>query len=495
MSESDQPYATAEHGLGRKSGRWLRPHDEGSGESRLTHPGRWNTAGFAVLYVVVFTGMALAGSIPLAAIAICLLGLAVLCLSNTLVAIAILLISMLLSPEIRLQDGILLRGEDVVVPLLILVLIVRVCVPRFGFRFRFSPLDRAVLLLIIINAIGSLKGGLAGYVEWQSSLLWNLKILQLFMIAWIIFNYVRDPARVRIMVKLAIVVLITVTVYSFIQIPGTEIHTINRLSAPFEGNPEPTTLGGYLTLQLALVASFAIHETRRSRQMLLWGLSLLILVPILFTLSRTTYVSCLFMFVMLCVFARKFQLTMALVGALLMAPILLPAKVVSRVLMTFDPSRPYGVDSSLAERIDVWKKVGNTLWHRPMFGYGIPQPIIDSQYARTLIESGILGTLAWLLVFAVCIRQSLRLRRMATDTFHQAIGTAHAIGTMVILTHALAASTFYIVRIMEPYWFLTGIVLSLNAWYVEQAAAERDTWGPLPPSAYLRHGRGPRLRS
>ena len=36
-------------------------------------------------------------------------------------------------------------------------------------------------------------------------------------------------------------------------------------------------------------------------------------------------------------------------------------------------------------------------------------------------------------------------------------------GLAGLLVHALAANTFIIVRIMEPFWFLTGIVIALSA--------------------------------
>ncbi len=44
------------------------------------------------------------------------------------------------------------------------------------------------------------------------------------------------------------------------------------------------------------------------------------------------------------------------------------------------------------------------------------------------------------------------------------------VGVVALSVHALATITFYIVRIMEPFWFLTGIVASLNAHYRESDA-------------------------
>jgi hypothetical protein len=35
-------------------------------------------------------------------------------------------------------------------------------------------------------------------------------------------------------------------------------------------------------------------------------------------------------------------------------------------------------------------------------------------------------------------------------------------GLVGLLVHAIGANTFIIVRIMEPFWFLTGIVISMS---------------------------------
>jgi hypothetical protein len=35
-------------------------------------------------------------------------------------------------------------------------------------------------------------------------------------------------------------------------------------------------------------------------------------------------------------------------------------------------------------------------------------------------------------------------------------------GLVGLLVHAIAANTFIIVRIMEPFWFIVGIVIALS---------------------------------
>jgi hypothetical protein len=57
---------------------------------------------------------------------------------------------------------------------------------------------------------------------------------------------------------------------------------------------------------------------------------------------------------------------------------------------------------------------------------------------------------------------------MGWDAYRQSRGTRfHALtlgylaGVVALLAHGIGANTFIIVRIMEPFWFLTGIIATL----------------------------------
>lgn len=421
----------------------------------------------AVACIAALGFVAYMGSVPLASVGLVVVFLGILCLHSTLVAAGLLVGCMLFSPEWVPAPGLRIRGEDIVIPLLVLSLAARACIPRLRLRFRWSRLDAAIFALLGVNLLASLRGAMSGTVDPRLSLFWNGKIAELFLVYWVIFNYVREPRQVRPLVGAAVVVLIGITVYTYFQIPHTEIHSAHRLSAPFEGQPEPTTLGGYLTLLLAVVMARAIYEPRRARRVAFWVLSLMVLVSVLFTLSRTTYITCAVMVVCLALVTRHWSLLCTAIVAGLASPVLMPAKVVQRVLMTFDSTRAYSLDPSLAERVFVWRKALNTLRHRPLLGYGVPQGIVDSQFVRIIVESGLLGLAAWTAVIVCCFLMGRRLHRRAREPLHRAVGAAYMVGVVALSVHALATITFYIVRIMEPFWFLTGIVASLNAHYRE----------------------------
>jgi len=57
---------------------------------------------------------------------------------------------------------------------------------------------------------------------------------------------------------------------------------------------------------------------------------------------------------------------------------------------------------------------------------------------------------------------ALKSFQFSKDEFTQGLSLGFIAGFLGLLTHALTANTFIIVRIMEPFWFLTAIVMALS---------------------------------
>lgn len=86
---------------------------------------------------------------------------------------------------------------------------------------------------------------------------------------------------------------------------------------------------------------------------------------------------------------------------------------------------------------------------------------MDGQYFLILGELGLIGIGVFLwLVFTIFIN-ALKALQSSRDEFTQGLSLGFLAGLIGLLTHALTANTFIIVRIMEPFWFLTAIVMAL----------------------------------
>jgi hypothetical protein len=53
------------------------------------------------------------------------------------------------------------------------------------------------------------------------------------------------------------------------------------------------------------------------------------------------------------------------------------------------------------------------------------------------------------------------LRKLRENNFARGLIAGFIAGLMGLLVHAIAAETFILIRVMEPFWFLTSIVMTL----------------------------------
>jgi O-antigen ligase len=123
-----------------------------------------------------------------------------------------------------------------------------------------------------------------------------------------------------------------------------------------------------------------------------------------------------------------------------------------------------GVDASVSARLDNWTGAAERFLDSPIWGLGVTGfGFVDSQYPRILIEVGLLGLAAFIYLIATVFREAMKVVRAPPDAFARGLATGVMAGTVGLLVHALAANTFTIVRIMEPFWLSVGMVAAASA--------------------------------
>jgi O-antigen ligase len=95
---------------------------------------------------------------------------------------------------------------------------------------------------------------------------------------------------------------------------------------------------------------------------------------------------------------------------------------------------------------------------------------MDAQYPRILVETGVVGLLAFGWLIYILFLVGLRTWRNQQNDLLRGLSVGFIAGLVGLLVHAFGANTFIIVRIMEPFWFLTGIVIALAAMDEESRA-------------------------
>jgi O-antigen ligase len=283
-------------------------------------------------------------------------------------------------------------------------------------------------------------------------------------------NYLKEKKQMERLVWTMLIVCLVVCAISIYQIPSGV-----RVSAPFEGKEgEPNTLGGYLILILSIVLGLLFSNYGTKKQKIFFGVLIFLILPTLAaTQSRSSWLALGPMLLALIWFSkRKMVVIVSLLFLIIVSFFLLPSAVKERALFTVTQKAEEGqvkvgeirIDTSTSARLIAWKTVlTRDFIKQPLLGFGVTgYSFLDAQYARVLAETGLLGLFFFIALMVAVYRNALQTRRRyADDPFYLGISTGFLAGFFAMLTHAIGTNTFIIVRIMEPFWFLTAIMIMI----------------------------------
>jgi len=408
---------------------------------------------------------------------------AVIAFTSIELSLYLLILSTLLSPEIVFggptaaeiamgkatvtqSRGVTLRLDDMLLTIISISWLFRMALNKELGLIRSTPLNGPIAWYWVATLIATLIGMFAGRVG-TMGLFFVIKYLEYFVLFYVVVNQTHDGASVR---RYLAVILFTCLIASLIgigQIPSGE-----RVSAPFEGEQgEPNTFGGYLVLMFSLCMGLLLHSEKGRARLILQALMAIVLVPLAFTESRSSYLALIVSFGLLVWYAdRKRTLLLVTLAGMALVPFILPQNVVNRVLYTFTQAEEAGqlqlgevrIDTSTTERLRSWQNVAiNEFPNHPLFGHGVTGgPFMDAQYPRVLAETGVLG----LLLFFWLLHRIWTILRSAFDDLVDPWLRGAALGTLCgyggLLVHAVGANSFIIVRIMEPLMILVGLLLA-----------------------------------
>lgn len=403
-------------------------------------------------------------------------------------ALYLLIFSMLLGPEFIVGElgkgtisgrGLTFRLDDVLIVIIGLAWVAKTALHKELGLFLQTPLNRPIVAYSCAAVFATGLGMIAGRVQVLGGTLFVMKAIQYFVIYFMVVNNLRNRRQFE---RFLIALLATAAISSLIGI--LQIPSGARVSAPFEGGGgEPNTFGGYLVLMLAVVAGLYLTSESFERKWLFFLLAVVTVLPLLFTLSRASYLALIPLAGSLLVYSqRKLFLAAIFASSLVLAPFLLPKAVVGRVFFTFSQryhpaqAQVAGIrlDTSASERIRAWQDVVLADWPKhPVFGYGVTgYHFVDSQYLRVLAETGLVGLVAFLWLQISLFRRARDVLRRTKDPLFKGITLGFVAGLMGLIVHSIGTNTFIIVRIMEPFWFLAGMVIMIPQLEVPSPAAE-----------------------
>jgi len=387
---------------------------------------------------------------------------------------------MLLSPEFDIMElherSVVIRIDDVLLVFAFFAWLAKTAVHKQMAFFRRTPLNIPIITYISVCIFSSIFGVYAGRINPVTTSFYILKYIEYPMIFFMVVNILRDQKQIKRFLTFIILTYVIVCLNSYFQIGH-----IPRVTAPFEGlgsRAQPNTFSGYLMFIMAILSGFYLHA-RFFREKWLYGcLFLLGIPPFLYTFSRSGYVAIIAMFIALAFLTRK-KRTIIILGFLvifILSPFWLPSPVVERIKTTFVGPKyelmgfPLQLERSAGDRILSWN-IAFKLWpQRPWLGYGVSYIFLDIQYITVLLETGVLGIFAFAWILVTIFRSVLRIYdKFKENIFAQALSLGYLAGFVGLLLHALTVNTFIIVRIMEPFWFITAMVIIIPQLEIKEA--------------------------
>jgi O-antigen ligase len=222
-------------------------------------------------------------------------------------------------------------------------------------------------------------------------------------------------------------------------------------------------------------------------------------LPFAFTLSRAAYVGVVPAFLVMAWLTRQRKFMVGLLLLLIVcSPILAfvaPTPVTQRILYTFEPEKGQAtvrlghvaLDPSTSARLISFRTAVEGFARRPIFGYGVTGfAFMDAQYARVLVETGLVGLAAFLALVWAVLKSGMSAFRSLREDEDRGLALGFVAGTVGLLIHAIGSNTFIIVRIMEPFWFFAGVIVMLP-----QLAREESRTPVAAPPATAGGVRGP----
>ena len=412
----------------------------------------------------------------------------------------ILIFAMLLSPEIMagetgrasLGRGVTLRLEDFLLAVIGLSWFARNAIKKDLGLFLKTPLNKAILFYVLACVLSTGFGVMAGRVEMKTGFMFVLKYIEYFIVFFMMVNHVRNTEQVKRFVFCLFLTCFIASIIGIIQIPGG-----GRVSAPFEGEiGEPNTFGGYL-LFIGVVAAGLLTKTENSKTKHLLAVLILCIIPsFLFTKSRTSYLALIPALMVLGYMAdRRVIITGILLISFIVSPLFLPQAVKNRIMYTFTQPEAKGqvkignirLDTSTSARLVSWKEALLDWPRHPLLGYGVTgYSFVDAQFPRVLVETGILGFIAFCYLLFSIFKVSLNNLKELKTPYFQGLAIGFFAGFVGLIVHALGANTFIIVRIMEPFWFFAGIMVVMPA--MERQQAEQTEGVVVPGKALASSG-------
>lgn len=428
--------------------------------------------------------------------------------SARIVALTVVFAAVLLLPRIPLGVAMPgrrldLRVEDVL--LVILSVVWFGSLLRAGARVYLTPLFKWLALYVGLAAVASYVGVVVLGVNPLKSMLYLGKEVEYFLLFFLVANWVRSEEDVRTCTRSIVFLGGLNAVWVVVQAVTGRKETLlsaerdlptgvyeARLSESYGpnliGEASPLATGGVFMVLLLLCFCLATVEPRRVWRHVLLAASVLFLVCLLLSFSRTSIAAALVGGVALLLYrSRRFNVP---VGAFVVLTVCGVALLLNKVtflsgkLEKDDMSyrlKGEAIESGVTERTrDIWQPLFERALDHPVLGHGkaaigsvegLGAGEAHNHYLRVFAEMGFLGLGAFLALLGALLLVSRGVMLNSSFPEGRALGAATLGTTLALAAGAMFQDIFVPAILNELWWILVGLMAAAHRLQLRRAAS------------------------
>lgn len=412
-------------------------------------------------------------------------GAAILTFVRPQLGLGLIVFSMLLSPEFPIAQlakrAVIVRLDDLLLIGVFFAWLTRAAIYKELPSFSKIPLLKQMGCYAIVCVVSTMLGIVRGDIQPLTSFFYVAKYVEYFLLYFMVVSVISSAEQVKGYLLAGLITAFIVCLHAYYW-----MYKDMRPYAPFDiekGIAETASLAGYLMIVMSVAIGFFAHTKRLPVLLVAIGIIIFAVPPFLYCESRASYAASIPM-LLASVFVVR-QRKLALIGALMILTVCvlwlgagLVKKVQQRIMYTFLPAAArnlsqefaiagaeFALEESAATRMRSWQEVlTSDLVKHPFIGTGITGVgLRDTNYPLIIGETGLIGFCLFVWLLLSVLFHTFKSYRLYQEPVFSALNIGLLAATIGVCIQAVAVNTFIIIRIMEPFWFLTALTMKSNS--------------------------------
>jgi len=372
-----------------------------------------------------------------------------------------------------------IRIEDILIVILGLIWLVNILISGKK-RLEKPPLFFPILIWLSIGFVSVLTNWFFRNLSFDRGFFYFLKCLEFFIFYFYIFYHLKNIESAKFITNFLIFLgTVNVGYVVYQAITGLQVGEYGA-GAVGERGVFPTG-AFFLIFFVFFLNIFLYYFLNLNISILKKGiLGIIAMGPALGVFgsdSKTNFLGLVFalFLTLFFLFLRKKSFKLILVSILILILVafififaLNHIRFVSRLFPMFFPSRI--IADFIRGRLIFIKPVFKEALERPLFlffGSGIGYlGESHNQYVRNLVETGIIGSLAFLFLIWIIIKKSFKIYSKSRDGFSLGLSAGLLVATLTMLFLSVATDSFIVVKLASVYWSFTAVTMAVI--YVNQ---------------------------